>query len=65
MDFGYFIKGTEPLCECARHIVLYENVFPFISKISLVRAPERDFPKEITVADEKYAYREKRYRNIA
>ena len=65
MDFGYFIKGTEPACECTRHIVLYENLFPFISKISLVRAPERDFPKEISIADEKYAYREKRYRNIA
>lgn len=65
LDFGYFIEGTEPSSECSCHLVVYENIFPFLKKISLVRIPERDFPKEITVSDEKYAYREKRHKNSA
>ncbi len=65
LDFGFFIEGTEPSEECEAHFVVYENIFPFLKKISLIRAPERDFPKEITVSDEKYVYREKRYKNIA
>ena len=64
LGFAYFIKGTEPSTECDRHIVFYENLFPFLSKIALVRIEERDFPKEISVSDEKYAYREKRGRKI-
>lgn len=65
LDFGYFIEGTEPSSECSCHLVVYENIFPFLKKISLIRAPERDFPKEITVSDEKYVYREKRHKNVA
>lgn len=60
MSYGYFIKGTEPSENCHRHVVVYENAFPYISKISLLRIEERKFPKDIAVADEKYAYREKR-----
>ena len=60
LDFGYFIKGSEPMEICDRHVIIYENMFPLISKISLVRMEERIFPKDITVTDEKYAYREKR-----
>ena len=60
---AYFIKGTEPSEMCDRHVVFYENLFPFLSRISLVRIKERNFPKEIAVSDEKYSYREKRENN--
>ena len=62
IGWGYFIKGTEPGESCDRHVVLYENIFPFISKISLIRVEERTFPKEINVTDEKYVYRDKKTR---
>ena len=60
LDFGYFIKGTEPKERCDRHILPYESAFPFISKISLLKIDQRVFPKRIEVADEKYAYRPKK-----
>ncbi len=60
LDFGYFIKGTEPKENCDRHLLLYENAFPFISKISLLKIDGRSFPKRIEVTDEKYAYRPKK-----
>lgn len=63
IDYGYFIEGTEPVSECSCHVVAYENLFPFLKKISLIRVPEREYPKEVFVADEKYSYREKRGRN--
>jgi len=64
VSFGYFIKGTEPYEECDAHILLYENLFPFLSKISLLDIEKREFPKEITVADEKYVYRKNKERKI-
>lgn len=64
LDFGYFIKGTEPQEECDRHILLYEKSFPFISKISLLKIDERNFPKIIEVTDEKYAYRIRKKANM-
>ena len=65
--YGYFIKGTEPKEACDRHILceydvftgrvrrcdgVEENSFP----ISLLDVPKREFPKEIRIADENYAY---------
>ena len=55
--YGYFIDGTQPTNPCSRHVVVYEDIFPFLSKISLLRIEERSFPKDVIVADEKYAYR--------
>ncbi len=63
LGYGYFIRGTEPSRECDRHVIFYENLFPFLSKIALVKIEERIFPKEIAVSDEKYAYREKQGKN--
>lgn len=65
MDWGYFIRGTEPSEECDSHIVIYENMFPFLNKISLIQAPERIFPKEIPITDEKYVYRQRIKYNYA
>ncbi|MBR5140388.1 MAG: transglycosylase domain-containing protein [Clostridia bacterium] len=62
LSYGYFIRGTEPSRECGRHVVVYEDMFPLISKISLLRIEERLFPKDIVIGDEKYAYRERRFK---
>ena len=61
--YGYFIKGTEPSEVCDTHILLYENLFPFLRKISLIQTGERNFPKEIAVVDEKYVYRRRSKNN--
>ena len=63
MEYGYFIKGSEPQQECDRHILLYENLFPFLRRISLLRPEVRSFPKELKIADEKYMYENKRGKN--
>ena len=67
LGYGYFIKGTYSNEMCDRHILceynlwqgdLYkeENRSEQKNFIALLKLPDRIFPKEIDVADSKYAY---------
>ncbi len=64
---SWFIPGTEPSGECQTHVsVLYDEVCGGVArkdcpeenltKISLLRLPERDLPEGISVSDEEYRY---------
>jgi hypothetical protein len=69
MDVGYFIKGTEPKSLCQRHVIckydkgseaISNNKCPeeFIEQIALIRIETRAFPRQITVTDAEYVYRD-------
>ena len=57
LEYGYFTPDNRPQGECDRHIkcttVDDEGNFAYSS---LLRLPERSFPKEIPVTDETYSY---------
>ena len=55
LEYGYFIKGTEPSYSCDRHILCRDGDSGEL--ISLLAIPTRNFPKEIIVSDSKYIYK--------
>ncbi len=66
--YGYFIRGTEPKESCDRHVLCeYDILTGSIRRcdevkenallISLLDIPKREFPKEIRITDEDYAYK--------
>lgn len=68
ISYGYFIKGTEPIEECDRHILCNYDAFlrgvavnptysGFIKEVALLDIPDRRFPKQIIVADAEYVWR--------
>ncbi len=65
---GYFTKDNRPTGECDRHIMcLYDSVTKAVASdgcpkenlvpISLISVPERMFPKEVTITDAEFVYR--------
>ncbi len=67
LEYGYFIKGTEPRVKCSRHILVEYTEGEYIDIpgkkkiVSFVDIDLRTFPKEIFVADEEFAYRKSEY----
>ena len=68
VDYGYFIKGTEPRLLCERHILCSYDLIgegvdlggcPSVStqKVALIKVLDRSFPKEIFITDAQYVYR--------
>lgn len=66
--YGYFTEENRPRGECDRHILcLYDSITKAIATdgcpednlvpVSLISVPERAFPKEITVTDAEFVYR--------
>ena len=72
MEFGYFIRGTYPREHCKRHVLCrYDTVsegvvcdgecpIEFIKIVALLDIQDRKFPKQITVKDAEYVFRELR-----
>lgn len=60
LDYGYFSGARRPSRTCDRHVLCLINseggLIGDQELVSLIRIPERDYPTEIEVADEKYAY---------
>ena len=65
---GYFIRGTEPVELCQRHVLCEYDAFlggvavnptfiGFIKNVALVDISDRVFPCEVTVTDAEYVYR--------
>lgn len=68
-EYGYFTPDTAPSATCTTHVICsYDCVSKGIAdvtcpeenrvKVSLIRAPERSFPKEIYITDAEYVYRD-------
>ena len=55
IDYGYFTEDNRPMGRCTRHVRINLDG----EDISLIKTPERDFPKEIEITDDAYSY--KRY----
>jgi membrane carboxypeptidase/penicillin-binding protein PbpC len=69
LDYGYFIKGTEPNSLCKTHILCrYDREAEalacegcpdeFIEQIALIKIEYRSFPKQIIITDAEYVYRD-------
>ena len=69
-DAAYFTPDNHPGAECSSHVLCYcdEGIWrsiaddPFFEGdgdeiVALVKAPERDFPKQIVITDADYVYR--------
>jgi penicillin-binding protein 1A len=68
-EFGYFTEANRPRENCKRHVVcLYDSQTKAIAcescppenlvKVSLISVNDRAFPKEITVTDAEFVYRD-------
>ena len=68
-DYGYFTVDNEPSGECDRHILCkFDSLTKSIAcdscpeenivNVALLRIPDRAFPKEITVTDAEFVYRD-------
>ena len=69
LEYGYFIKGSEPTTLCDRHIPIYYDIVEGavasrlcprenLAIVSLIRVEDRAFPKEVFIEDADYVYRE-------
>ena len=68
LQYGYFTADNRPVGECDRHVkCLYDSETKAIATehcprenlvyVSLLKIPERKFPKEIYITDAEYVYR--------
>ncbi len=68
-ETGYFAKGTQPKEFCDCHVLVdYDTSTKAVAsklcpsesvkKVGLITTPERSFPKEITVVDAEFVYRD-------
>ena len=69
MEYGYFTEDNKPSHVCERHIVcMYDALTKAVAqegcpnedlvKVSLIKITDRAFPKEITVTDAEYVFRD-------
>lgn len=69
-DIGYFTRSTRPATPCTTHIIVdYDSTTKAVAheyststyKVALIRENTRSFPKQITVEDAQYVYRDLPY----
>ena len=69
LEYGYFLKGSEPHSLCDRHIpVFYDKIEGAVASrlcpredlciVSLIRVEDRAFPREVYIKDAEFVYRE-------
>lgn len=68
-EYGYFTEDNYPVAECSRHVLCkYDSETKAIAcekcpaenivVVSLIKADDREFPKEIYITDAEYVYRD-------
>lgn len=69
-DTGYFTRSTRPVTSCSTHIIVdYDSTTKAFAheyststyKVALIRENTRSFPRQITVEDAQYVYRDLPY----
>ncbi len=68
IEVGYFVKGTEPVDYCDRHVIVaYDTANggiahggsnpQYVENVALIKVTDRDFPIQVKVKDAQYVYR--------